>query len=163
MARLAERVGVSRQTIYNEVGSKAHLAELIRQRAARRLEQIIDDAFTRHPTDVVDGVRRAAHDFLQAVQVDPMLQAILTSSQGLPSPLLPSPKQDASFLWQRARRSLQANLEGYELGLTEDERAIFVEALIRLVLSKALAPSASPEDAADGISWVAARVLASPA
>ena len=81
MARLAERVGVSRQTIYNEVGSKAHLAELIRHRASRHLEKIIDDAFLRHPTDVVSGVRQGARDFLRAVQVDSMLQAILASSQ----------------------------------------------------------------------------------
>ena len=27
MARIAERVGVSRQTVYNEIGTKVHLAE----------------------------------------------------------------------------------------------------------------------------------------
>jgi AcrR family transcriptional regulator len=162
MARLAERVGVSRQTVYNEVGSKAHLAELIRQRATRQLEKIIDDAFVRHPTDAVGGVREAAREFLQAVQVDPMLQAILASSQGVPSDLLPSPAQDTSLMLRGARLSLRSNLDRYELHLTEDERAIFVESTIRLVLSKALHPSAPPEEAADGIAWVAARVLGLP-
>jgi AcrR family transcriptional regulator len=159
MARLAERVGVSRQTVYNEVGSKALLAELIRQRAARQLGTIIDEAFAAHPTDVVAGVRSAAFDFLQAVEIDPMLKAILASSQGVPSDLLPSPDVDASYLLGRARDSLRNNLERFELTLTPDQRSIFIETAIRLVLSKALQPSSSPQQAADGIAWVTSRVL----
>lgn len=162
MGRLAERVGVSRQTVYNEVGSKVLLAELVRQRAARQLGSVIDKAFARHPADVVSGLRSAAQDFLQAVQVDPTLQAILASSQGVPSAQLPSPGVEAAFLLSQTGESFRANLEGFEMSLTPAEREIFIETAIRLVLSNALHPSAPADQAAGGIAWVASRIVGLP-
>jgi len=49
MAALADRVGVSRQTVYNEVGSKEGLAEAVILRELARFLAVVSAAFDRHP------------------------------------------------------------------------------------------------------------------
>ena len=59
MAKLADRVGVSRQTVYNEIGSKPRLAEeMILNELAAFLGEV-DRAFDAHPDDLVAAIRGA--------------------------------------------------------------------------------------------------------
>ncbi|MGV3564937.1 MAG: TetR/AcrR family transcriptional regulator, partial [Nocardioides sp.] len=53
MARLAEVVGVSRQTVYNEVGTKPGLADAMILRELDRSLGVVRDAFDAHPADLV--------------------------------------------------------------------------------------------------------------
>ena len=51
MARLAQEVGVSRQTVYNEVGTKPGLAEAMILRELDRFLASVTVAFDEHPDD----------------------------------------------------------------------------------------------------------------
>ena len=53
MARLADAVGVSRQTVYNEIGTKPRLAEAMILRELDRFLGLVTVAFDAHPTDLV--------------------------------------------------------------------------------------------------------------
>ena len=52
MSRLAERVGVSRQTVYNEIGTKPALAEAMILAELDRFLAAVESAFDRHPDDL---------------------------------------------------------------------------------------------------------------
>jgi AcrR family transcriptional regulator len=104
MADVARGAGVSRQTLYNEFGSKDALADaLARRQTAAFLagaDAILSD---REITDPVEALRAATLWSLDRAHDDPMLKAILTSTHdgGEGNPLLP-------FLTTRAEPVLEA-------------------------------------------------------
>ena len=53
MAKLADLVGVSRQTVYNEIGGKPQLAEAMVLRELELFLQVVDSAFYDNPDDLV--------------------------------------------------------------------------------------------------------------
>ena len=57
MARLADEVGVSRQTVYNEIGTKPRLAEAMILRELDRFLDVVTVAFDDHPDDLVGAIR----------------------------------------------------------------------------------------------------------
>src|SRR5690349_4928016 len=56
MAKLADRVGVSRQTVYNEIGSKRQLAEAMIMHELEVFLQAVDAAFEEHPDSLTDAI-----------------------------------------------------------------------------------------------------------
>jgi AcrR family transcriptional regulator len=170
MARLAERVGVSRQTLYNEVGSKANLAVLLRGQSDQRILAFIDDAFAAIPIDgdvdvraeVVNAVGRAAFSLLHALRTDPMVPAIVETDRGMASDLLASVPGGVENLRGQVRQRFRANLEHLALGLSERQLADFVDVVVRLVLSEASQPSGPRVEAIATIMWVARRLLQVP-
>ena len=64
MGRLADEVGVSRQTVYNEMGSKQALAEAMIHAEFTRFLAVVDHAFDASPDDLVQSIRAAARDVL---------------------------------------------------------------------------------------------------
>ena len=73
MARLADAVGVSRQTVYNEIGTKPRLAEAMILRELDRFLELVTAAFDAHPTDLVAAIREASCSVLEASQDNPCL------------------------------------------------------------------------------------------
>src|SRR5690606_11757664 len=57
MAKLADAAGVSRQTVYNEFGSKSGLAEALVMRELRRFLAVVEDELA-SGDDLVDALRR---------------------------------------------------------------------------------------------------------
>ena len=88
MAKVADRAGVSRQTVYNEFGSKQQLAEDL---VMRELEMFLDVVRQRFQdeTDLVPAVRGAVHGALVAAEEDALLRAVLESAHTGDSELLP--------------------------------------------------------------------------
>ncbi len=60
MAKLADLVGVSRQTVYNEIGGKPQLAEAMVLRELELFLQVVDSAFQDNPDDLVRAIEAAA-------------------------------------------------------------------------------------------------------
>ncbi len=89
MGRLADRVGVSRQTVYNEMGSKPALAEAMVLRELATFLAAVDRAFDRHPHDLVDAIRAAVTDVLVEAERNALLQAVVSSAYGAETDLLP--------------------------------------------------------------------------
>jgi AcrR family transcriptional regulator len=160
MAKLADRVGVSRQTVYNEIGSKQQLAEAMIMHELEIFLRAVDAAFEEHPDDLVDAIREASTRVLTMAAANPLLHAVLSASHGAESSLLPLLTTRADPLIEAARGLVRGHLDTYELpDVGEDRLVSLVDTVIRLVLSHVTAPSEPPEVIGDNIGWIAGRVL----
>lgn len=159
MAKLADRVGVSRQTVYNELGSKPGLAEAMVLRELEAFLGGVERAFQDHPDDLVDAIRAATGDALTRASTNPLLHAVLTSFQGAESDLLPLLTTHAEVVLGAAGQMIRAQVANYDVGLPPERVDRLVDLVVRLVLSHVMQPGGAPLDTADDIAWIAARVL----
>src|SRR5512145_677214 len=79
MAKLAEEVGVSRQTVYNELGSKPRIAEELVMRELDRFLDIVRGRMSGE-TEIVVALQSACEGALEAAATNPLLKAILESA-----------------------------------------------------------------------------------
>jgi len=161
MAKLADLVGVSRQTVYNEIGGKPQLAEAMVLRELELFLQVVDSAFERHPKELVPAIEAAALAVLELAATDPLLHAILSSSQGAESELLPLLTTNSEPLLGAAGQMIRANVMTYEFHLEEHRVDVLIDMVVRLVLSHVMQPTAQPAETAETIAWIADRVLSS--
>ncbi|MFE2290513.1 TetR/AcrR family transcriptional regulator [Streptomyces sp. NPDC059452] len=147
MVEVAALAGVSRQTLYNEFGTKGGLATALLRRAADRYLAGVDRALTapapEHPVAV-------AHWTVRAAREDPLVKGLLTGLWGewLPRPghEVPAPAQ----LLGLARDRMVAVVSD---PTTETyETAIRCETALRLALSYVVVPR-SPGQCAEPDSW----------
>ncbi len=162
MSRLAETVGVSRQTVYNEIGTKPALAEaMILGELARFLENV-DQAFLAHPDDLVAAIRAAVVGVLEFAEGNPLLHAIVSATHGADTELLPLLTTHAGALMVTAKLVIADHLTAYDLDLSDDQLEVVIDAIVRIVLSHVMQPSGPATETADGIAWIARRVLMLP-
>jgi AcrR family transcriptional regulator len=159
MARLADAVGVSRQTVYNEIGSKPRLAEAMILHELERFLGLVTLAFDAHPTDLVAAIRDASRAVLEASQDNPLLRAIVSATHGADTELLPLLTTHAGTLLSTAKAVVVERVAPYDVQLSPAQLDSAIDAVVRVVLSHVMQPSASPERTADGIAWIAGRVL----
>lgn len=159
MAKLADRVGVSRQTVYNEIGSKQQLAEAMIMRELEIFLRGVDNAFASNPDDLIAAIRDAATEVLREARNNPLLHAVLSASHGAESQLLPLLTTQVDPIISAAGVLIRAHLTAYDVELTEERTEALVDMVIRLLLSHVTAPGATPERTADDIAWIAAKVL----
>src|SRR6478752_8978042 len=82
MAAIAERVGVSRQTVYNEVGTKQGLAEAMILHELDRFLGVVTVAFDHHPDDLVAAIREASREVLVLAHDNLLLHAVVSATHG---------------------------------------------------------------------------------
>jgi AcrR family transcriptional regulator len=159
MGKLADRVGVSRQTVYNEVGSKPQLAEEMVLAELSKFLAEVDHAFDRHPADLIAAIRDAARGVLELAGTNALLQAVVSRSYGAATELLPllTTRNDALVL--AATQAVRARIGTYPIELDERHLDAAVDMVVRLVLSHVIHPIAAPEATADDIAWIAGRAL----
>jgi AcrR family transcriptional regulator len=162
MAKLATAVGVSRQTVHTEVGTRHRLAEAL---ALRELARFLDLVRARmaDEADIVDGIRSACRGVLELGEKSVIVRTVFGSLTS---------ENDADFLAILTTESgeiVEAAVavvtdcvrELYPpLPFTEDELDVAAEAIVRLVLSALTRPSKPPTEAADDIAWVIELALA---
>jgi AcrR family transcriptional regulator len=159
MAKLADLVGVSRQTVYNEIGGKPQLAEAMVLRELELFLGLVDSAFQDNPEDLVAAIEAAAYRVLDLAGSDPLLHAILSSSQGADSELLPLLTTHSEPLLGAAGQMIREHVRSYEVGLEEHRIEVLIDMVVRLVLSHVMQPTGQPAETAETIAWIAARVL----
>ncbi|MFJ7215397.1 TetR family transcriptional regulator [Amycolatopsis sp. NPDC098790] len=159
MARLAEVVGVSRQTVYNEIGSKAALAEAMVTHELGRFLSVVDAAFTRHEDDLVEAIYDAVRAVLELADDNTLLRAIASATHGTASELLPLLTTEAGSLLTHAKVVLNARVAAYDPPFTGEQLDVVIDIVVRTVLSHVMQPSDTPARTADALAWVAARVL----
>ncbi len=167
MVAVAQQVGVSRQTVYNEVGTKASLSRLVVADATDELLAVFDVALGSHPGDVVAGVRRAVHDLAAAMSLRPMVGVVVAGIHGVDAAALPVPAAELSEVLERATDLFARHLDRAidhpaDESVTDVDRAVIATAVVRLVLSTAAAPAnrtGSNGSSGDEIAWVTARLL----
>ncbi|WP_167167035.1 TetR/AcrR family transcriptional regulator [Saccharomonospora amisosensis] len=162
MARLAEAVGVSRQTVYNEVGSKPALAEAMVLDELGRFLDAVERAFDEHPGDLMAAIRSAARAVLELAEDNVLLRAIVSATHAAGTDLLPLLTTHAGSLLSTARAVLTERLARFELPFDEHQRTVVIDVVVRVVLSHVMQPSDTPARTAEDIAWVAGRVLGAP-
>jgi AcrR family transcriptional regulator len=159
MGKLAEIVGVSRQTVYNEIGSKPQLAEAMILRELDRFLALVSVAFDRNPTDLVAAIRAASRRVLEHAQDNHLLHAVVSATHGADTELLPLLTTHAESLLGVAKVVIADRIEPYDVHLDRKHLDAAIDVVVRLVLSHVMQPSATPADTADDIAWIAERVL----
>ena len=159
MAKLADLVGVSRQTVYNEIGGKPQLAEAMVLRELALFLEVVDSAFPDNPQDLVAAIEAASFRVLELAATDPLLHAILSSTQGAESELLPLLTTNSEPLLGTAGQMIRGHIAGYEVPLEEHRVEVLIDMVVRLVLSHVMQPTAQPAETAETIGWIAASVL----
>ncbi len=159
MGKVAARAGVSRQTVYNEFGSRDLLGEAMVLTELAEFMREVQGAFDAHPDDLVAAIRQAAYAVLVASADQPVLQAVLSASQGAETELLPLLTTQAGEIMQLAKTAIRERTSAYALDMDQPSRDAALDSIVRLVFSHLMQPSMPPEVAADGIGWVARRLL----
>ena len=162
MAGLADRVGVSRQTVYNEVGAKPALAEAMIQQELDRFLGVVSVAFDQHPADLVGAVRAASAGVLELAQDNQLLHAVVSATHGADTELLPLLTTHAESLLAAAKLVVAERLAPYDVGIAGRRLEAAIDVVVRVVLSHVMQPSGPPEETADDIAWIAERVLRAP-
>jgi AcrR family transcriptional regulator len=161
MGRIADAVGVSRQTVYNEIGSKQALAEAMVLDELGRFLCVVEEAFDDYPDDPVDAVRAATLGVLELAQGNTLLHAIASTTHGADTQLLPLLTTQADSLLTTAKGVIAARLAPFALPLTQRQLDAGIDVIVRVVLSHVMQPSSTPEGTADDIAWIAGRLLPS--
>lgn len=159
MSRIAERVGVSRQTVYNEVGGKEALAEAMILSELDRFLQVVTDAFDAHPTDLVDAIRAASGSVLEFARDNPLLHAVVSATHGADTELLPLLTTHAESLLHAAKAVVGDRLAPYAVNIPAERLDGAIDMVVRVVLSHVMQPTATPSQTADDIAWIVDRVL----
>lgn len=159
MARVADLAGVSRQTVYNEFGSKPQLAEQLVMRELDTFLAVVSARFQAE-SDFVAAVRAAILGALETAQHNALLRAILESSHTGDTDLLPYIQSRGlidtatTFLHDLVR-------QGYpELPIAPADLEVALESVVRLVLSHITQPAKPPRETADDLGVVVGALLA---
>ncbi|GAA2920947.1 TetR/AcrR family transcriptional regulator [Streptomyces thioluteus] len=184
MVDVAAAAGVSRQTLYNEFGSKDGLARALVRREAESflagVDRSLADVAERGDADAGDCCAAAAVWTLRAARANPLVRAALTGCRGerlpaqaapaVPAPRTPPPPSAArgapvpAALVERIRDSA-AEAVGRTAGPgAADPEAIrrACETAVRVTLSYVVAPAASDVEAAGQVARVVRALLDAP-
>jgi AcrR family transcriptional regulator len=161
MGKLAAQVGVSRQTVYNELGSKAELAEALVLRETDRFTERMAEIAGAHPGRPVDGVTAAFRQTLEAARVNPLILIALGCPKGGRDDFLPLLTTRSEGVLGRSVDTVAAVFARCypEVRLTPSEWTVAVEAIVRLLLSHLVQPSGSVEHTTGQMRWVIGRML----
>jgi AcrR family transcriptional regulator len=159
MSKLADRVGVSRQTVYNELGSKPQLAEEVVLRELALFLTEVERAFDAHPDDLVSAIRGACRGVLELAQDNRLLKAVVSATHGADTELLPLLTTHSESLLETAKTVVRARVAAYDVSLPDARLDAAIDMVVRVVLSHVMQPSASPETTADDIAWLSSHVL----
>ena len=159
MARLADEVGVSRQTVYNEIGTKNDLAEAMVMRELDRFLTGVTRSFDENPDDLIAAIRDSARRVLKYAQNNALLHAVVSATHGADTELLPLLTTHSEYLLEGARQVIAERVAAYDVALAPDRLEASIDMVVRLVLSHVMQPSADPTRTGDDIAWIAERVL----
>lgn len=161
MARIADEVGVSRQTVYNELGAKRQIAEHLAMRELARFLDVVRDRMSERD-DLVEAVTWTCRGVLELGERSLLVRTIVGSVPGEHDPdLLAILTVESGEIVAAATVVVKECIVslGAELPLTDAELDVAVESVVRLVLSAITRPSKTPEQAAADIGWILGLAL----
>lgn len=166
MPALAARAGVSRQTIYNEFGSRAGLAEAMILRELGGFLSAVDAAFQAHRPDVVASIEAAALAVMDLAAGHGLLRAIVSAEHGSDTELLPLLTSRGAGVQATSTEVLAARMaECYPIGDERSDPLVcrpVAAVIVRLVLSNVTQPAGPATEVAATIAWVARSLLDQP-
>ena len=149
MLDVAAAAGVSRQTLYNEFGSKDAFAQALAMREAQRFidgtNRFLDDM---NPAAPVDAVAAATEWTIREASNNPLLKAVLTDDT---SELLPFLTTRGEAIIGAARSNIETYWRAQWPEIDADDVALAAETVARLTISYLVLPSDGPDGSAEAI------------
>ena len=143
---VARTAGISRQTIYNEFGSRQGLAQGYALRLADRLVDAIGDAITSNVGDVLAAFLQGFRVFFTESAADPLVISLLT---GVAKPdLLQMITTDSAPIITRASTRLTDSFMNSWVSASEEDAGVLARAIVRLALSYVSMPPEADHDVA---------------
>lgn len=159
MQDVADAVGVSRQTVYNEFGDKWRLAQALTLRENERYLDGVDEALGRHD-DLYSAVVAAVAYTLGTAADDPLKKATLTGAGS--EDLLPLMTTHAEPVLFAAKRRIVAHVLRQWPGLDETDVTDLADAVVRLTMSHVVLPMEPPDVVAARLARLVARYVGIP-
>lgn len=148
LSDVARAAGVSRQTIYNEFGSRKGLAQGYAMRLADRLVDEIDGAINGNIGDVHGAFLSGFRAFFVNSAADPLVISLL-SGEAKPDLLQIITTDSAPIITHCSARLSEAFMESW-VHTTSDDAGVLARAIVRLAISYvAMPPEADHDVAAD--------------
>jgi AcrR family transcriptional regulator len=149
MADVAERAGVSRQTLYNVFGTREGLAQAFVIRESDAFLAALEHVITARADQPVAALAAALEVFLAAAETHPLVRAISASEQG--DELLTLVTTRGGPVLGRLTDRLADLMGGIWAGVDPAKARLLADTLVRLAISHAALPSADPERTAEDV------------
>ena len=148
LSDVARTAGISRQTIYNEFGSRQGLAQGYALRLADRLVDAINEAITSNVGNVFAAFSEGFRMFFTESAADPLVISLLT---GVAKPdLLQMITTDSAPIITRASERLTEAFVDSWVGASDEDAGVLARAIVRLAMSYiSMPPEANHDVAAD--------------
>ena len=146
LSHVAKAAGISRQTIYNEFGSRQGLAQGYALRLADRLVDQIGDAINGNVGDVYAAFLQGFRDFFAESAADPLVISLLT---GTTKPdLLQIITTDSAPIITRCSERLTETFMHSWVRTSEEDAGVLARAIVRLAMSYVSMPPEADHDVA---------------
>ncbi len=133
LSDVAGAAGISRQTIYNEFGSRQGLAQGYALRLADRLVDQISDAIEDNVDDIQAAFLRGFTDFFAESAADPLVISLLSGSTK--PDLLQLITTDSGPIISRCSARLTEAFTDSWAGASEEDAGVLARAIVRLAMS----------------------------
>jgi AcrR family transcriptional regulator len=146
LSNVAQAAGISRQTIYNEFGSRQGLAQAYALRLADRLVDQIDDAIGGNVGNLYAAFEQGFRDFFTESAADPLVISLL-SGETKPD-LLQLITTDSGPIITHCSGRLTSTFMHSWVKCSDDDAGILARAIVRLAMSYVSMPPEADHDVA---------------
>jgi AcrR family transcriptional regulator len=133
LSHVAKAAGISRQTIYNEFGSRHGLAQAYALRLADRLVDQIEGAIEGNVGDVYAAFAQGFRDFFTESAADPLVISLLTGD--FKPDLLQLITTDSGPIITHCSQRLTATFVDSWVKCGEEDAGVLARAIVRLAMS----------------------------
>jgi len=146
LADVARAAGISRQTIYNEFGSRQGLAQAYALRLADRLVDHVDDAVKGNVGEVYNAFLQGFRDFFAESAADPLVISLLT---GETKPdLLQLITTHSGPIINHCSQRLTSTFQDSWVKASDEDAGILARAIVRIAMSYVSMPPEADHDVA---------------
>ncbi|WP_199178047.1 TetR family transcriptional regulator AlkX [Mycobacterium hubeiense] len=146
LSDVAKAAGISRQTIYNEFGSRQGLAQGYALRLADRLVDEIQGAIEGNVGNIYAAFLQGFRDFFAASAADPLVISLLTG--GTKPDLLQLITTDSGPIITRCSQRLTETFQQSWVRASEEDSGVLARAIVRLAMSYISMPPEADHDVA---------------
>ena len=149
LADVARAAGISRQTIYNEFGSRQGLAQGYAMRLADRLVDEVDHAIRQNEGDMYSAFLQGFRAFFAESASDPLVISLLTG-EAKPDLLQLITVDSAPIITHCSQRLTTSFAESW-VKHSDEDAGVLARAIVRLCMSYVSMPPEADHDVADDL------------
>ncbi|MFF0427698.1 MULTISPECIES: TetR family transcriptional regulator [unclassified Streptomyces] len=158
MAGIARAAGISRQTLYNEFGSKEAIGQALVQRELEGFLLGIQRELDAHRGQLEAAAAAGVGYTLQQAVDNPLIKGVLLAARGGEDDLLAYLTTRPEPVFGTAMTMLDAYATEAWPDVDEESRGLAVETIVRLTVSHIVQPVGPPEESARRIARITARI-----